>query len=358
MAAQLTPGDIAWMTAHKNDTLVPNIYACSAAGASISVVILILRVWSRRLARKRIIIDISDWFILLACVCYIVALISFSLSARYGLGRHVIFVTDVRLFWIWSVNLEVFYYLTIGFIKLSILSFYGTIFTSRQFRPYLWVVAIIVIAWSVTSLTVSIAQCLPLEYGWDKTIPGGHCINYGQLVLSAGVVNVVTDFGILALPIPLVLKLQIPQGRKYLLVFTFALGSSACIVSIVRLAYSLIISSTADVSWNNVKPGFVSAAELLVGILAASIPTYRPLYRRYFQRLKNVSGNSGNDSNPPGKGQLPSQSRGANISARQGVTVNGPGVHVTDEIELTRHTFRDGAWVRLADEEATESRQV
>lgn len=102
---------------------------------------------------------------------------------------------------------------------------YGTIFASKRFHLYLWIVAAFVAAWSVSSAIVSIAQCLPIEFGWDPKIPGGSCINYGLLVLVAGVVNVVTDFVVLGLPIPMILRLRISKQKRYLLVFTFALGS-------------------------------------------------------------------------------------------------------------------------------------
>lgn len=86
---------------------------------------------------------------------------------------------------------------------------------------------------------------------------------------------------------------------------------------------------------DNVPTGFVSSVELLVGILAASIPTYRPLYRRYIQRTTGQGSQykSGNSSN----GHGPSQSYSAKISAARSGMMDGPGVHVTDEIELISH---------------------
>ncbi|KAI0972146.1 hypothetical protein F4678DRAFT_472144 [Xylaria arbuscula] len=343
MGTQSTQEDIARVLPGENDTLVPNIYACSIVTSVASAAVILFRLWARRLAHGGIFLDISDWLLVAAWVFFIAALASFSLAARYGLGRHFMFITNVRLFYIWSVLLEVFYYLCIGSIKLSILSFYGTIFTVKQFRPYLWTMALIVIAWCIASVVVSIAQCLPFQFGWDKTISGGVCINYGLLVLSAGIINVITDFIILCLPIPLILRLHISSQKKYLLIFTFASGSSACIVSIVRLAFSLVVSSTSDPSWNNVDTGFVSAVELLVGILAASIPTYRPLYRRYIQRSTTLYPKQ--NSNFPSQGQVSARSHNANKSAKNRAPVSGPGVHITDEVELTRHTFREGNWI-------------
>ncbi|KAI1477934.1 hypothetical protein K445DRAFT_307757 [Daldinia sp. EC12] len=345
MAKPLTDEDIAYMLAHKDDSLVANIYACSIATGVASVFVLLIRVWARYVAHGRIVLNTSDWLMTIAWIAYIGALVSFSLSAIYGLGKHIIFVTDARQLRIWGIILEVFYYVCIGFIKFSILSFYGAIFSSKRFQISLWIVGAFVAAWSISSTVVSIFQCTPIEFAWDTSIPGGFCINYGVLVLVAGVINVITDFVILALPIPMILRLQVTKQKRFQLVFIFATGSSACIVSIIRLAYSLVVSSTADVSWDNVPPGFVSAAELLVGILAASIPTYGPLFRRY------IAGTTVRSSQRYGrsKGQISSQLHSASISVSGAGAINGPGVHITDEVELTRHELRNGAWVRIED---------
>ncbi|RYP25741.1 hypothetical protein DL767_008294 [Monosporascus sp. MG133] len=271
-------------------------------------------------------------------VFYVVYLVAFSLTTLYGEGRHIIFVTDPRMLQIYTIITEVAYYFCIGFIKFSILRLYGAIFTSRPFYLCLWAVAAFVAGWLISSAIVSIFQCTPIQYAWNPTIDGGFCINYGLLVLIAGVFNIVTDFTILGMPIPMILRLQISRQKKYLLIFTFAMGSSACVVSMVRVAYSLMVGSTANGSWDNVAPGFVSSAELLIVILAASIPTYRPLYRRFVQQ------NHGYKSQ--------GSSRTVKVSVGRIVVPNSDvSVHITDQVELIRHANRNGKWVRVADEE-------
>lgn len=112
-----------------------------------------------------------------------------------------------------------------GFLKFSILKLYGSIFISRRFHACLWAVGAFVAGLTVSGAGVSIGQCVPIAFAWDPTIPGGSCVNYGLLVLIAGVLNVVTDLVILVLPIPSVLRLQISKQKKYLIIFTFAMGS-------------------------------------------------------------------------------------------------------------------------------------
>lgn len=111
-----------------------------------------------------------------------------------------------------------------AFIKFSILAMYGSIFPQKGFRWCLWAVASFMAFWAISCCFVAIFQCTPIEYGWNPTIPGGSCVNYGALVLVAGIFNIITDFVILTMPIPLVLKLNLSTQKKWMVILTFAVG--------------------------------------------------------------------------------------------------------------------------------------
>lgn len=111
-----------------------------------------------------------------------------------------------------------------AFIKFSILSFYGSIFPQQTFRYIRIGVAIFMTMWAISASVVAIFQCTPIAFGWDPTIQGGSCVNYGLLVLVAGVCNIFTDFFILAMPVPLIWKLNMSMQKKWLLLFTFLIG--------------------------------------------------------------------------------------------------------------------------------------
>lgn len=93
---------------------------------------------------------------------------------------------------------------------------------------------------------------------------------------------------------------------------------------------------------------FVTAAELLVGLLATSIPTYRPLYRRFAQRFTSQK-SSGQDYQQGSHENAGSHS--VKVSAGATTPANSEGIHYTSQIELMRHTHRNGVWVRVDDEE-------
>ncbi|GAB1317081.1 hypothetical protein MFIFM68171_07291 [Madurella fahalii] len=110
----------------------------------------------------------------------------------------------------------------------------------------------------------------PIAKAYDNSLDG-YCIHFSQLTLIVEICSVITDFVIITLPIPLILKLNTSAGKKLVITATFTAGSSAVVVSIVRLVYSLYVSSL-DGSWDAIPAGYMSCIELTVGFLVVSIP--------------------------------------------------------------------------------------
>lgn len=164
---------------------------------------------------------------------------------------------------------EVFYGFSMGFLKLSILALYGSIFPSHRFHYCLWALGIFIALWSLMSAIGAICQCIPIESYWDDSVEG-HCMEYGILQFVATVCNIITDFITLFLPIRQVQRLHASREKKRWIYFSFAMGGryfpqtllpnpprsvsrgreaidildfSACIVSIVRLVFAFQVGS-------------------------------------------------------------------------------------------------------------------
>ncbi|KAI0157907.1 hypothetical protein GGR52DRAFT_180575 [Hypoxylon sp. FL1284] len=251
---------------------------------------------------------------------------------------------------------ECVYCFAMLFIKLSILSLYGTIFRSKRFNYCLWAVSTAVLGWAITISLCSILQCKPIAFGWDETVPGGFCIQYGVVSIIAGVLNITTDIVILLLPVPIVWRLHISSKKKWLLSFTFGMGGSACVVSIVRLAYVSKVGTTADSTWDVVNPSILSIVELMAGFLAVSIPTYQPLYRRILhgtesKELQNIQ--RGDKYARSGAQYLWNTPRNVEIFATSSSDEPKPwAINVTNHIELSTHSTAGGSWVRVPEEGA------
>ncbi|KAI9039000.1 cytochrome P450 [Aspergillus affinis] len=61
--------------------------------------------------------------------------------------------------------------------RVSVVALYLRIFTSRFYRSMCWVVIAFLLGHMLITLITAQLECLPLAYTWDKSIPGGRCIN-------------------------------------------------------------------------------------------------------------------------------------------------------------------------------------
>lgn len=79
---------------------------------------------------------------------------------------------------------------------------------------------------------------LHLAFFWDRTIPGGPCINMMAFFRFANIANLLTDILILAMPIPIVWSLQLDRHKKIGVCGLFLLGGFVCIASIMGFLLS------------------------------------------------------------------------------------------------------------------------
>ncbi|KAL9031243.1 MAG: hypothetical protein Q9196_000711 [Gyalolechia fulgens] len=126
-------------------------------------------------------------------------------------------------------------------IKLSILTFYRRLFpqqnTTARWRLCHVTLCIASVALGIISIFGTAFQCTPVEYLWDRTIPGGRCINFAVFARFTNVANMLTDILILAMPIPIVWNLHLDRHKKIGVCGLFSLGGFVCIASIMRFYY-------------------------------------------------------------------------------------------------------------------------
>ena len=123
---------------------------------------------------------------------------------------------------------------TIPIIKLSILLFYRRIFTTNE-RWFRWATIIMIaetIAWMIATAILSIMNCNPVYYFWQqpylflkmKTPSEGSCLDFARVQIPPSALNTAGDIILLFLPVPHLLKLQMPWRRKLAVFFYFTLG--------------------------------------------------------------------------------------------------------------------------------------
>ena len=119
---------------------------------------------------------------------------------------------------------ELFYTACIALCKFSVLCFYNRTFAvSRQLRTALWVLGGVTMGWWISVTFVIIFQCHPIRAAWLPQVPG-NCFNLYGFFVGQAVPNILTDFILLILPLPILWRLRIQLPQKIALVAVFLLG--------------------------------------------------------------------------------------------------------------------------------------
>ncbi|KAL5343836.1 hypothetical protein BJX70DRAFT_393258 [Aspergillus crustosus] len=284
----LTPEQIAYYQANADDDLRPNQIAACTCGIAFAVSAVIARMVARY--RSRLKYSWDDYTICVALMGQLSYACLMALNVANGEGLHIIFIKDQRLFVQVFVGAIVCYSIAIMLTKISILLFYHRIFPIQWLTIVSYLMGAVVIAYNIAVIFVASFQCIPLSSLW--TGRPGQCIDPSPPFTALAIVNVVTDFAILALPIQPVLRLQMKTRRKIQVLSIFLLGGIVCIFGVIR-SVALSTMQSEDLSYNSVYSGIWSYTEISVGIVAACMPTLRPLFKR-----KHRDGSTEESSSP------------------------------------------------------------
>lgn len=125
----------------------------------------------------------------------------------------------------YALVIPVVYLPAVILTKLALLVMYTRIFIKRTDLIACWVVAALLITNFVEAMIAGFLMCVPLEYLWNRSIPGGHCININAWFRWSSLMNIITDVVMLILPLPVIWKIQTSRRVKIGITITFATGS-------------------------------------------------------------------------------------------------------------------------------------
>ncbi|KAI9744549.1 MAG: hypothetical protein M1818_002078 [Claussenomyces sp. TS43310] len=111
------------------------------------------------------------------------------------------------------------------------------------------------------------------------------------LIFMIGV-NIATDVLFASLPIPMVWTLQVNWRIKFSLMSILSLGYLACIASAVKLDLQTKVLANPDSTWKD-SYYIWNSIEHYVGILAASLPSLRPLFASLLENTSRALKSSG-----------------------------------------------------------------
>ncbi|KAL3952491.1 hypothetical protein ACCO45_012434 [Purpureocillium lilacinum] len=182
---QVSSADLAALAAEDQGTALWTIVTTFSVLAQVAVV---GRLCARRLKGASLAAD--DYLICLALAQSWTLFGLFIGLRQYGLGKHRAAVVQDSLttFYRFLYYYQIVYCITPPTIKLSLLFLYGRVFPSARFRTLLWITG---------------------------------AIMFG---IGYSIVNIVTDFAVWLMPIPIMWRVQLPLAQKIALSIIFLLG--------------------------------------------------------------------------------------------------------------------------------------
>ncbi|KAI6092661.1 integral membrane protein [Hypoxylon rubiginosum] len=209
-------------------------------------------------------------------------------------------VADERLHWnrhTWDVKPEfivpglqlvladsILFDIAASLSKLSILTLLYRLSTASRDQKMIVAVLVSITVVSITCfvfIIVSVFQCTPLSEFWEPSDGPQNCINQSAHMLTANIVNTVTDWFVVLLPIKTVLGLRLPAKQANMIILLFGVGILASSVGIARSYYTSVLINNHDDIWNSWSIWLCSAVELNLGIICASIPATKPFFASY-----------------------------------------------------------------------------
>ncbi|KAK8108357.1 hypothetical protein PG984_014158 [Apiospora sp. TS-2023a] len=258
----------------------------------------------------------------------------------------------------WEISLERYNYWTLifytsstiytptsGFAKMSLLCFYSKLSRARW---WIWCIRIsfgILAGYTVAITCAMVFACHPIQRSWDVTITAGGCVNRAQLYIAIAALQILSDLGLLLIPMPMIYGLHMPSEKKMGLAWMFVIGSSyvnnlsipyvcapladwgywlsTLVTSVMRLVTLIPALSDLDQTWGLSRPVLWICVEGNLLVICASLPTVRRFLRHVAPRwigeseAKKSSTSHGLDQQAPSHEHHPFRTFGAGSSARK-----------------------------------------
>ncbi|KAJ4389543.1 hypothetical protein N0V93_007013 [Gnomoniopsis smithogilvyi] len=256
------------------------------AVCSVSVVLTTVAVLARIYTRVFVLHTFGrdDFVMAVAQVFTLLTAAAILLETAYGLGRHIWLLENSARYGQAFFSSIIVYNVGTCILKISILFQYRRIFRVPLMQTATLVGLIFEGAWALTLSVLLPLVCTPVAFFWDSSLQGT-CLNQLAIWYVMAAINLVTDFVIFSLPLPVIKSLQLPKRQKALLMGVFCLGFCTCIISVYRITTLRAAAAAEDSTWDNVDAAVWSLIELVIGVLAACLPTLKPLFAMIMPRF-------------------------------------------------------------------------
>lgn len=148
-----------------------------------------------------------------------------------GVGRHVDFLEehDPAKLEGWAkciLAFEIIYFASMALPKMAIVCLYLRVLNWKgPMRQLAYVLLVLLASTGLSFILTACFQCRPIAFWWDRSIPGGVCIDVQAFFHAQSLPGIVLDLFIIVMPLSTIWDLKLPLAKRIALVLIFAIGS-------------------------------------------------------------------------------------------------------------------------------------
>ncbi|KAI9746072.1 MAG: hypothetical protein M1818_000753 [Claussenomyces sp. TS43310] len=264
---------------------------------SFGMLVIILRLYAQISQRGIKHLEIDDWLMVLVACLYTTIITTLNVSNSFEgtncyppelfqtfdaadiqnriLGSKVELVSeqvfDPILWFIWFKHKAMLNLIYV--IKACLLLLYGRLTLGLKERLYVkWLAVYVVCGW-VGSQMAFFIPCRPFKENYAVPPPTLQCATLQDYLITQASFNISSDCLMLLIPIPLVVRMQVPWRRKLGILIVFSLGIFVILSAVLSKYDSLSnIYSSEFIFWYS--------REAFVAVYVSNIPIIWPLVRR------------------------------------------------------------------------------
>lgn len=171
--------------------------------------------------------------------------------------------------------------------KLSILLLYIRLFFPKGVSRSLfwWVIQAVIwlnFLYTVGLILAIALQCVPYHKPYGTT-----CENQYMVLISASIINIISDLLVLVIPMASLWRLNMSRKRKWAVWALFAFGTLAPMASIARLAYQIPLADGKDTTVIYMIVVLLALAEQVIAVIAGNAPVVSAWFIRLFVNRGN-----------------------------------------------------------------------
>ncbi|PTU22107.1 hypothetical protein P175DRAFT_0516082 [Aspergillus ochraceoroseus IBT 24754] len=202
-----------------------------------------------------------------------------------GYGIHIWNITVSRLgsYERTILAASVIYVPALALAKLALLMLYYTLLrtVTHVWKYIIFVIAFIIISYTIAFVLAIIFACSPLAKSWDPTITTGSCINLHSVYLTIVITNTTSDVIIILIPVPIIRELRLPFLQRLGVICLFGIGGLTIITSIIRIATLIPFLVSDDQTYTIAVPIVLIFIEGNFIIICGCLPYLRHFLRHH-----------------------------------------------------------------------------